>query len=111
MTKTPRACEASLLFLPSSPAVCWLVQDRFHHVVPTLSKYSSTTVALTLVVIGTLGLQETLQTRKEARLQLVGTGAVPTLVLPSGIPGCTSLCYSMLAEAILPVPKQLLNSD
>lgn len=52
-----------------------IAQDRYTRFLPTLSKYSSLTVALTLMVIGALGLQETLHTAKEAKLQLVGVGA------------------------------------
>ncbi|KAK9807095.1 hypothetical protein WJX73_004376 [Symbiochloris irregularis] len=51
-----------------------VLKDRFTQVVPALSKYSSVTVGLTLMVIGGLGLQETLHTRREAQMQLVGTG-------------------------------------
>ena len=35
-----------------------VVQEQFHEFVPALSKYSSVTVACTLIVIGALGLKE-----------------------------------------------------
>lgn len=54
------------------------LKDRYTRFLPTLSKYSSLTVALTLMVIGALGLQETLHTAKEAKLQLVGVGTSGT---------------------------------
>ena len=47
------------------------VQERFHQLVPALSKYSSVTVACTLIVIGGLGLREVWQESHPAQMPAV----------------------------------------
>jgi len=49
----------------------WLgVQDRFQHIVPTLNKLGNTTVGLTLILIGVLGIVESRQHQQEQAEQL-----------------------------------------
>jgi len=46
------------------------VQDRFQHIVPTLNKLGNTTVGLTLILIGVLGIVESRQHQQEQAEQL-----------------------------------------
>ena len=46
------------------------VQDRFQHIVPTLNKLGNTTVGLTLILIGVLGVVESRQHQQEQVEQL-----------------------------------------
>ena len=48
---------------------CYL-QDRFEHVVPILNKLGNTTVGLTLMLIGILGVIESRQHQQETTEQL-----------------------------------------
>ena len=59
--------RASASFL-SSITVC--LQDRFEHVVPILNKLGNTTVGLTLMLIGVLGIIESRQHQQETTEQL-----------------------------------------
>lgn len=43
----------------------YFLQDRFHNMVPYLDKYSSVTIGLTLILIGILGLVESLSENPE----------------------------------------------
>lgn len=55
------------------------LQDRFQHLVPMLNKLGNTTVGLTLMLIGVLGVIESRQHQHEAAEQLqpvTGEGAV-----------------------------------
>ncbi len=59
-------------FLPTGlPLTLQLgLQDRFQHIVPTLNKLGNTTVGLTLILIGVLGIVESRQHQQEQVEQL-----------------------------------------
>ncbi len=46
------------------------MQDRFQHIVPILNKLGNTTVGLTLILIGVLGIVESRQHQQEQAEQL-----------------------------------------
>ena len=69
MLKYSYQCNASNRLRLNSQTYA-VVQDRFQHVVPILNKLGNTTVGLTLMLIGILGVVESRQHQQETTEQL-----------------------------------------
>ncbi|KAA6422062.1 MAG: hypothetical protein FRX49_08080 [Trebouxia sp. A1-2] len=74
-----------------------ILKDRFQHIVPTLNKLGNTTVGLTLILIGVLGIVESQQHRQEQVEQLQPVTAEGTVIqdISKKQPGKSGLRHSM----------------
>lgn len=73
------------------------LKDRFQHIVPTLNKLGNTTVGLTLILIGVLGIVESRQHQQEQAEQLHPVTAEGSVIqdISKKQPGKSGLRHSM----------------